>query len=327
MRVFITGVAGFIGFHVAKCLLESGHQVWGYDNLNDYYDPSHKVARLEVLHEFTNFEFLKGDLCDQGHLGGAWRRFEPSHVVHLAAQAGVRYSLVNPDAYIKSNIVGFQNVIDLVRQTRPTNFVYASSSSVYGGNRVLPFCESHEVSNPISLYAATKISNELVARTYANLFGLPSTGLRFFTVYGPYSRPDMAMFKFANLMMLGEPLPIYNGGQMLRDFTYIEDIVKGVLASIAKPQVGQVYNLGRGKQVNLIEMVAALETNLGVKAKLDLMPMQAGDVEATFASIEKAQNDLGYSPKTDIDIGVKKFAEWFRGTNFATYGKSVASHL
>jgi UDP-glucuronate 4-epimerase len=311
-RVFLTGAAGFIGYHTAKRLLAAGHQVFGYDNINDYYDPRFKLARLDDLKKFSGFGFRQADLCDREMLASCWQEFRPNYVVHLAAQAGVRYSIENPFAYVHSNLVGFQNIIELARDNRPKNFVYASSSSVYGANKVLPFSETHEVSNPISLYAATKLSNELVAKCYGNLFQLPSTGLRFFTVYGPFSRPDMAMFKFAKLMQAGKPIPVFNHGKMVRDFTFVDDIVDGILASLETPRHGAVYNLGRGSPVDLLKMIDLLQEHLGIKAQIEMMPIQAGDVEATLADISKARRDLGYDPKTSIDKGVASFAHWYR---------------
>lgn len=312
MRVFITGVAGFIGFHVAQHLLANGHDVYGYDSINDYYDPAFKQARLRKLGAFDRFQFTQGMLEDAEDLRKAWDRFGPSHVLHLAAQAGVRYSLENPSAYISANIVGFQNVIEQARATRPENFVYASSSSVYGGNKELPFSEQQKIDNPVSLYAATKAANELVAKAYGNLFELPSTGLRFFTVYGPFSRPDMAMFKFAELMRQGQKIPVFNHGKMIRDFTYVDDIVSGVIASLAKRQIGKVYNLGKGAPMELSTMIKLLESNLGIKAELELLPMQLGDVHATTADISAAQADLGYAPRTDLATGIAQFASWYK---------------
>lgn len=312
MRILLTGAAGFIGFHTSKALLMQGHTLLGFDSINDYYDPSFKYARLEFLKSFDKFTFIKGNIEDSSALRAAWDKFQPDHVIHLAAQAGVRYSIENPMAYIKANIVGFQNMIELVRERKPLNFLYASSSSVYGGNKILPFSESQDVSNPVSLYAATKLSNELVAKSYGNLFHIPSTGFRFFTVYGPFSRPDMAMFKFAELMRDNKPIPVFNQGNMIRDFTFVEDIVSGLLSSLPRPDVGQVYNLGKGAKNDLLEMIRLLEENLGIKAKKEMLPMQAGDVEATIADISKARTNLGYEPKTDLVTGVKRFAEWYR---------------
>ncbi len=314
MRVFVTGAVGFIGFHTAKKLLDEGASVHGYDNINDYYDPYYKDIRLEVLKSYDKFSFTKGNLADNPTLSNAWKKFEPSHALNLAAQAGVRYSIENPMAYVESNLVGFQNVIELVRETKPENFAYASSSSVYGSNKELPFSEKHHVENPISLYAATKLENELVAKAYGHLFELPTTGLRFFTVYGPYGRPDMAMFKFAEAMRHGKKLPVFGEGKMGRDFTFIEDIVAGTIAALKKPQISQVYNLGRGKRENLLDMIKILEGEIGKPADLDLMPMQPGDVRETTADISKAKEDLGYDPQTDISEGIPQFAKWYLET-------------
>jgi UDP-glucuronate 4-epimerase len=311
VKIFVTGAVGFIGFHTSKRLLDQGATVHGYDNINDYYDPYYKELRLEELRSYDKFSFTKGDLADSQTLGGVWKKFDPSHALNLAAQAGVRYSIENPMAYVQSNLVGFQNVIELVRETKPQNFVYASSSSVYGSNKDLPFAESQNVSNPISLYAATKLSNELVAKAYGHLFELPSTGLRFFTVYGPFGRPDMAMFKFAEAMRLGKKLPVFGEGKMGRDFTFVDDIVAGTIAALNKPEIGQVYNLGRGKRESLLDMIEILEVEMGFKATYDLMPMQAGDVRETTADIVKAKTNLGYNPKTDIREGIPQFAKWY----------------
>lgn len=312
LRVLVTGAAGFIGFHTAKALLEKNCEVLGYDVVNDYYDPAHKNLRLAVLAEYKNFKFVKAALEDLNSLQAAYKKFDPSHVIHLAAQAGVRYSIENPSVYIQSNIVGFQNIIELVRMSKPQNFVYASSSSVYGGNKQFPFSESHPVENPVSLYAATKISNELVAKTYMHLYGIPSTGLRFFTVYGPYGRPDMAYFSFAKKIVGKEKISIFNHGNMARDFTYIDDILAGIMASLAKPESGQVYNLGRGKQESLTEMIHLLESNLGIEAVKEFLPMQKGDVERTFADISKAQQNLNYRPQTSLNEGIRHFVDWFK---------------
>jgi UDP-glucuronate 4-epimerase len=312
MKVLVTGAAGFIGFHTSRRLLEAGHQVLGYDSVNDYYDPRFKELRLKVLRGYGDFSFVKGLLEDNHVLEGAWKKFAPSHVIHLAAQAGVRYSIENPMAYVNSNLVGFQNVVELVRHTKPEHFIYASSSSVYGGNKELPFSETQDVSNPISLYAATKLSNELVAKSYANLFDMPSTGLRFFTVYGPFGRPDMAMFKFAEAMRAGRKLPVFNSGHMVRDFTYIDDVVAGIMGALGRTERGQVYNLGRGNREILLDMIRILEKELGLKAELEMLPMQPGDVEETSADITRARKNFGYDPQINIDVGIKHFAEWYR---------------
>lgn len=312
MRVLVTGAAGFIGFHTSMALLNKGYEVYGFDNVNDYYNPAFKHLRLKRLHEHPAFQFTKGSVQDAAAIEKFWLEAKPDLVIHLAAQAGVRYSIENPMTYIESNIVGFQNVLELTRAHMPKNFVYASSSSVYGGIRELPFHEEMNTNCPISLYAVTKMENELAAKAYSRLFNIPTTGLRFFTVYGPYGRPDMAMFKFAELMQRGEAIPVYNNGKMVRDFTFIDDIVRGVLSAVEKPQMGKVYNLGRGSQVNLLEMIRALETELGVKAKMEMLPIQLGDVEATISDVSLARRELGYSPTVDIGDGVKAFAKWYR---------------
>lgn len=312
MKVFLTGAAGFIGFHTALTLLKQGHEVCGYDSVNDYYDPTYKIRRLDGLHDFQGFSFQKGLLENADLLSTSYRKCAPTHVLHLAAQAGVRYSLEHPHAYIQSNIVGFQNILELVRHSRPENFVYASSSSVYGGNKEFPFRESQNVSNPISLYAATKIANELVAKTYGHLYGIQSTGLRFFTVYGPHGRPDMALFKFTRNMLKSEPIQIFNHGNMIRDFTYIDDIVAGILSALSRPQMNKIYNLGRGKKELLSDMIVMLEESLGVKAVKEFLPIQPGDVEETFADTSLAQVELGYSPTVNIEVGIPRFVQWYR---------------
>ena len=311
MRILVTGAAGFIGFHSTKKLLELGHDVLGFDNVNDYYDPDIKESRINYLRDFSGFEFKRADIADQPALELAWQHYDPEVVLHLAAQAGVRYSIEQPSAYVHSNLVGFQNVIELARHCRVKNMVYASSSSVYGGNKKLPFDESQDVSNPISFYAATKLENELVAKCYGNLYQLATTGMRFFTVYGPFGRPDMAMFKFADLMRRGLPIPLYNSAKMIRDFTYVDDIVDGVVSALMKPQISQVYNLGRGEQIDLLRVVEYLEEGLGLKSERVMLPMQAGDVEATLADISKARRDLAYDPKVSVREGVARFTAWY----------------
>ncbi len=276
----------------------------GYDSVNDYYDIYFKNIRLERLKEYSNFKFVKGHLEDKSLLESVYLEFEPSHVINLAAQAGVRYSIENPMAYIKSNIIGFQNIIELVRQTNPQNFLYASSSSVYGGNTEYPFSESQRVENPVSLYAATKLSNELVAKSYGNLYKIPNTGMRFFTVYGTFGRPDMAIFIFSKKMKEGQRLPVFNNGLMFRDFTYIEDIVSGILKALEKPDINQVYNFGRGRTEKLMDMITILSDAYGVKPALDLLPMQKGDVPQTSADISKAQKNLAYQPKVNLSEGL-----------------------
>lgn len=307
----MTGCAGFIGYHVCQALLARGEKVAGIDNLNRYYNVSLKHHRLSALLRDRAFEFRQLDLASGPGLDDTWRSISPTHVVHLAAQAGVRHSLTNPGAYIRANVVAFQNVLELVRETEPDGFVYASSSSVYGASTEFPLSEDLPCA-PINLYAATKLSNEQVAKAYGSLFGLPSTGLRFFTVYGPMGRPDMAMWKFAKAMLAGEPIDLYNGGQMTRDFTYIDDIVDGILRALDRPEVGAVYNLGNSSPVGLGEVVGHLESALGVTAERRHLPHQLGDVQATLADCSRARRRLGYEPKIDVAVGIRRFAEWYQ---------------
>ncbi len=309
--ILVTGAAGFIGFHVCKRLVEEGNQVLGIDNVNNYYDPSLKEARLAVLGRLTGFTFCKLDICDYGGLCAIAERHGPASICHLAAQAGVRHSISNPFAYQKSNNEGFLNVVELARRTNVKNFVYASSSSVYGGNTKLPFSESDRVDHPISLYAATKRSNELTAHCYSHLYGLPCSGLRFFTVYGPWGRPDMALFLFTKAIIEGRPIDVFNQGDMTRNFTYIDDIVDGVLIALRQPVPYEIYNVGNSRAERLMDFIAEIEKNLGRKAVINLLPMQAGDVPAAVADIQKLSR-LGYLPKTNIREGIRKFVEWYR---------------
>jgi len=311
MGVLITGVAGFIGFHVAEKLLVRGEEVIGVDNINSYYDPSLKEARKNVLLNYDRFKFYKVDICDFEKLESIYRNHEIEYVCHLAAQAGVRYSLIDPFSYQKSNLEGFLNVIELSKQAKVANFVYASSSSVYGNNKKLPFSEGDRVDAPISLYAATKKSNELIAHVYSHLFELPCTGLRFFTVYGPYGRPDMALFKFTRNIFEGRPIDVYNFGNMKRDFTYIDDIVDGVVSAIYKSFSYEIFNLGRSKSENLMDFIHLIEKYTGKKAELNFLPMQPGDVPETYADVSHARELLGYDPRVDIEVGVRKFIEWY----------------
>jgi UDP-glucuronate 4-epimerase len=328
--VVVTGAAGFIGYSVARALLQRGDSVIGVDNLNDYYDVSLKEARLRDLAPFERFEFVKADIADEARVREVFES-RPSRIVHLAAQAGVRYSLVNPHAYIDSNIRGFLNVLEAARAGGIEHLVYASSSSIYGANTRQPFSEHQNVDHPISLYAATKKANELMAHTYAHLFGIPSTGLRFFTVYGPWGRPDMALFKFTRGILNDEPIPIYNRGQMVRDFTYVDDVVEGVLRVLDRPATAdegwngndpdpatshapyRIYNIGNDRPVLLLDYIAALERTLGKKAKLDLQPMQPGDVASTQADVTELERAIGFRPRTSIDEGIRRFVEWYRG--------------
>jgi len=311
-RILVTGAAGFIGFHVAQALLERGDEVIGIDNLNDYYDPKLKEARLALLKNHTAFTFHKVDVADKDALFTIFTESAPEKVCHLAAQAGVRYSLKNPFAYEETNGKGMLVILEACRHHGVTSLVYASSSSVYGGNEKLPFSEEDRVDTPISVYAATKKFNEELAHVYHRLFGLHCVGLRFFTVYGPWGRPDMALFLFTKKIIADEPIPLFNKGKHKRDFTYIDDVTQGVLAAIDKELEYEVINLARGESVELLAYVKALEEALGKKAEKDLLPMQPGDVEATAADISKASELLGYDPRTSITEGVRRFVEWYK---------------
>lgn len=330
MRILVTGAAGFIGSHLSERLLARGDEVLGYDNLNDYYDPRLKEARLARLTPQPGFRFVHAALEDRAALEQAFASFEPQRVVNLAAQAGVRYSLENPHAYIDSNIVGFMNILEACRHGAVEHLVYASSSSVYGANRKLPFAVEDSVDHPVSMYAATKKANELMAHTYSHLFALPTTGLRFFTVYGPWGRPDMALFLFTRKILAGEPIDVFNHGRHTRDFTYIDDIVEGVIRTLdhvpapdpnydpLQPNPGssnapwRVYNIGNHRPVELLRYIEVLEEMLGRKAERNLLPMQPGDVPDTHADVEALRRDTGYQPETPIEVGVKNFVDWYR---------------
>jgi UDP-glucuronate 4-epimerase len=327
MAVLVTGVAGFIGAATARALLERGDEVVGIDNLNHYYDPALKQARLGNLQQqFGNrFRFERADFADADDLKRSTDAVEIDGIVHLGAQAGVRYSLDHPEAYVRSNLVGHCNMLELARARQPRHMVYASSSSVYGGNKSLPFRVEDRVDHPLSLYAATKKADELLSESYASLYRLPLTGLRFFTVYGPWGRPDMAMWIFVKALYAGEPLPLFNGGEMRRDFTYIDDIVSGVIACLNGPPAddGQVkaggstsphalYNIGNSRSEDLMRVVELLERETGRKALLDPQPMQVGDVKETFADISAIERDHGFRPMTAIDEGVPRFVAWYR---------------
>ncbi|OGS35949.1 MAG: hypothetical protein A2293_07790 [Elusimicrobia bacterium RIFOXYB2_FULL_49_7] len=311
-QYLVTGAAGFIGFHLSKHLLSRGDQVVGFDNLNPYYDPTLKEARLKILFALPGFKFVKGDLADEAAVEKLFKEEMFSKVCHLAAQAGVRYSIENPRAYLLSNEVGFFNMIDCAKRYQKENFVYASSSSVYGSNKKSPFSVFDPVDHPISLYAATKKANELVAHSYSHLFGLRTTGLRFFTVYGPYGRPDMALFKFAKAILEDKAIEVYNHGKMKRDFTFVEDIVSGIVSSLDHNYAYEVFNLGNNRPVQLTYFVECIEKALGKKAKQTLLPMQAGDVAETCADIDYSKEKLGYEPKTPIEQGIEKFIAWYR---------------
>ena len=311
-KILVTGAAGFIGYHLCKSLLEDDYEVLGIDNINDYYDPNLKLARLEQLKPLKNFKFEKVDISDRKSITQSFQSFKPHKVVNLAAQAGVRYSIENPYAYMNSNLVGFLNIIELCRHNNVEGFIYASSSSVYGGNTKIPFSVKDRVDNPISLYAASKKSNELIANSYSHLYGLNTIGLRYFTVYGPWGRPDMAMLIFTRKILAGEPIPVFNNGNMKRDFTFINDIISGTRAAIDKNYKCEVFNLGNHKSEQLMDVVSLIEQNLGKKAEIDFQPMQPGDVPESFADIDKSIEMLDYKPTTNVDVGVEKLISWYR---------------
>ncbi len=328
--ILVTGAAGFIGFHVAKRLLDRGDVVLGLDNMNAYYEVRLKEARLAQLTPHERFQFVKLDLADREGMRKLFAEHAIRRVVHLAAQAGVRYSLVNPHAYTDSNIEGFMNILEGCRHAKVEHLVYASSSSVYGGNTRMPFSIHDNVDHPVSLYAATKKANELMAHCYAHLYKIPCTGLRFFTVYGPWGRPDMAMFIFTKAILEGRPIEVYNEGKMQRDFTYIDDIVEGVIRTldhVAKPNPrwsgdapdpgtssapSRVYNIGNHQPVELLRFIAVLEQALGKKAEKKLMPLQPGDVPATYADVDDLIQDVGFKPSTPIEVGIPRFVKWYR---------------
>lgn len=318
MSVIVTGAAGFIGYHVSEALLARGEKVVGLDNLNDYYEVSLKEARLARLKAQAGFAFLHADIADRDAiLACADAHADATAIIHLAAQAGVRYSLVNPYAYVQSNVMGHVVMLELARRLkRLDHFVYASSSSVYGGNTELPFSEKQSVDRPISLYAATKRADELISHTYAHLHGIPQTGLRFFTVYGPWGRPDMAPMLFTRAILAGEPIRVFNNGEMSRDFTYIDDIVDGVVRALDRPAGGTpphvIYNLGNHRSEHLMDFIGAIEAALGRKAQMKFEPMQPGDVPSTYADIEAARAALGYEPRTPISDGVPRFVAWYK---------------
>ncbi len=329
-KVLVTGAAGFIGFHLSKRLLEDGYQVVGLDIVNDYYDPAIKEARLEILKPFDRFKFAKMDLADKEAIDRLFSEEKFDVVVNLAAQAGVRYSLVNPQSYVDSNLVGFVNILEGCRHNGVKHLVFASSSSVYGSNTKMPFSVHDNVDHPVSLYAASKKSNELMAHAYAHLFGLPCTGLRFFTVYGPWGRPDMALFLFTKAILEDRPIDVFNYGKMQRDFTYIDDIVEGVVRVMkrpAQPNPGwsgdnpdpgssyapyKIYNIGNNQPVELMHFIEVIEDTLGKKAKKNLLPLQPGDVPATYANIDDLVRDTGFKPATPLEVGIPKFIEWYR---------------
>lgn len=330
MKILLTGAAGFIGMHTALRLLARGDEVVGVDNLNDYYDVNLKLARLSSLTPHPNFSFHKISVEDRPAMASLFEQNKPHRVIHLAAQAGVRYSLKNPHAYIDANLQGFINILEGCRHQAVEHLAYASSSSVYGGNTALPFSEHHNIDHPVSLYAATKKANELMAHTYSHLFGLPTTGLRFFTVYGPWGRPDMALFLFTKAILAGQAIDVFNHGKMVRDFTYIDDIVEGVIRiidKVAKPNPHfdpnnpdpassdapyRVFNIGNNQPTPLMEYISALETSLGQTAEKNYLPMQPGDVPATSANTDELHGWVGFKPNTSVQHGVARFVDWYR---------------
>ena len=318
MSILVTGTAGFIGFHVAKRLLEGGEVVWGVDNCNEYYDPRLKAKRLAMLQEFEQFHFYQADIADQTTMDELFRKMQPERVIHLAAQAGVRYSLENPHVYTSANITGFLHILEGCRHTGVKHLLYASSSSVYGGNKKLPFCEGDRVDEPNSLYAATKKANELMAYTYSHLYNIPATGLRFFTVYGPWGRPDMALYAFTKAILAGEPVSIFNYGKMIRDFTYIDDVVEGILRlmdRLPEPKDGKaphkILNIGNHRPVELLSFLELLEQKLKRPANREYMPIQPGDVPATFASVDALFAATGFRPDTPVEVGISRFVDWY----------------
>ncbi len=313
MRILVTGCAGFIGMHCAARLLARGDEVIGIDNLSSYYSVELKQARLAQLEGKKGFCFQRLDISDAASLAAFFSKEKPAAVLHLAAQPGVRYSLENPASYVQANLVGFANILEGCRHNPPRHLVYASSSSVYGSNTKLPWSETDNVDHPVSLYAATKKSNELMAHAYSHLYGLPATGLRFFSVYGPWGRPDMSPMLFATAIMQGKPIQVFNHGDMQRDFTYIDDIVEGTLRVLDKPAAGEIFNIGNHQAVGLLDYIAAMEKALGKKAVLEMKPMQPGDVKATYADTSRLSAAVDFAPSTPLEAGLEKFAAWFKG--------------
>jgi UDP-glucuronate 4-epimerase len=329
-RIVVTGAAGFIGFHLTQKLLAAGHAVTGIDNLNDYYEVGLKQSRLALLNGLPGFDFQRIDLTDKPAIDALFAAGRFDYVVHLAAQAGVRYSIQNPYAYLDSNLTGFLNVLEACRHHRPKHLIYASSSSVYGANRKMPFSVHDNVDHPLALYAASKKANELMAHAYSNLYQLPTTGLRFFTVYGPYGRPDMALFIFTKAILEGRPIEIYNHGKMKRDFTYVDDIVEAIVRLVPKAPAGntawrgeapdpatsfapyQIFNIGNNKPVELLYFVECIEKALGKQTEKKLMPLQDGDVPETYADVVDLEKAVGFKPATPIDVGIQKFVDWYR---------------
>ena len=325
--ILITGSAGFIGFHLSKKLLDQGHQVIGFDNINDYYDKNLKENRLSILKSYKNFSFYKRDLINKDHLNDLFQKYNFTKVIHLAAQAGVRYSLSHPKAYIDSNIHGFFNIIEMCRKYEIDHLIFASSSSVYGLNEKYPFSEKDPVDHPVSLYGATKRSNELIAHSYSHLYNLKCTGLRFFTVYGPWGRPDMALFLFTKAILNKQKINVYNNGEMRRDFTYISDIINGIILilnssknydvksdlnpSVSKAQF-RIFNIGKNTPVKLMDFISEIEKQLNIKAKINFMPLQPGDVIKSHANVDELINEFDYKPKISVQYGIEKFLNWYK---------------
>jgi len=335
MRIVITGAAGFIGYHLSKRMLKENISLIGIDNINDYYDISLKEARLKELKKITikqnaNFKFYKENINDKSKIEEIFKKYNPEIVINLAAQAGVRYSMENPSAYIQTNLVGFSNILELSRNYPVKHLIYASSSSVYGGNTKMPFSEIQNVDHPVSLYAATKRSNELLAHSYSHIYSIPATGLRFFTVYGPWGRPDMALFLFTKSILEGEPIKVFNHGEMTRDFTYIDDIVESIMRLLKKPPTQdksfdtsnpnpatswaphRIFNIGNSNPESLKDYIKEIENNLGIKAKKELLPIQPGDVPATFSDCTSLESFINYKPNTSIEEGIRKFITWYK---------------
>ncbi|MCF8018789.1 MAG: NAD-dependent epimerase [Vallitaleaceae bacterium] len=339
-KILVTGAAGFIGFHMSKRLLEKGHFVIGMDNMNDYYEPQLKEDRLAMLTEYDNFVFYKTDIKDKTEVDRVFIEHRPAYVIHLAAQAGVRYSITNPYAYVDSNLIGFMNILEACRNNPVKHLIYASSSSVYGGNKVVPFSTNHNVDHPVSLYAATKKSNELMAHTYSHLYNIPTTGLRFFTVYGPWGRPDMAYFSFTKDMITGKPIKVFNKGEMERDFTYVDDIVEGIhklLDQIPRAKTDwnesqddlstsfapyKLYNIGNNSPVKLMRFIQVLEELLQIEAEKVFMDMQPGDVLRTYADVSDLEKDIDFKPETTIEEGLSQFVKWYKKYYNSTMDKA-----
>tara|TARA_Y100000748_G_scaffold301360_1_gene301425 strand:- start:161 stop:1114 length:954 start_codon:yes stop_codon:yes gene_type:complete len=312
LKILLTGTAGFIGYHLSKELLERNYDILGIDNLNDYYDIGLKLDRLKILESYDNFNFIKADISDLDQMTQVFRNFNPEKVVNLAAQPGVRYSLINPFAYLNSNLVGFLNIIELCKDFKINGLIYASSSSIYGGNKKTPFNIKDKADLPLSLYGATKRCNELIAHSYSHIHNLHTTALRFFTVYGPWYRPDMGMYIFTKKIIENEPIPVFNNGKMKRDFTYIDDIIDGTISAIEKNYKYEIFNLGNNKSENLMDMIKLIELEIGKKAKIEFRPLQDGDMISTFANINHTIEKISYKPKTDIKDGIPKLVSWYK---------------